>query len=843
MKVTLTPLLGARGPGPSCWLCVAGDARVIVDAGWSDALAGGQGPPQAPLDGGGDDATTTTPPAALAAALQAASTAHALVISHADGDHIGALPALAAALPPSAPILTTVPVHRLGQLVLYDAVRSRARAGLPPPPGCGRVEGGDIASVDAAFSRATALRYEQHYALDVDGGGGGDATAPRPPPVMLTAHAAGVTMGGATWELTTPGGASILLAPAVGHARERLLDAGALGAPRSRPALLCVGVPPPALAPPDPRPPPARDAWLVDTVLGWLRADGCVLIPVPTAGRALEVTLALDAAWAAGRYPYPLALASPVAFAVLEAARSQLEWAGASVASSFDAGRDNPLACRRVAPCHTLPEVGALPPGPKCVVASLDTLDAGISRDLFLAWCGDPRCAIVWPTPPPAGSLADAVLCARAAAAARAPAPHGPPPPIDVDVVVARHVPLTGAELEAWRAAHEAATVEAAAHAADGAPRVDGASGPRPHAPAEPDAPLPDPAPDAPTAAALDAATVASSDVLVDGFVPPPDAAAPMFPAEGGGWAGDAAPTREWDEYGALPAPGDILADTDVGGPPVRALGSGERGRGRGGRGRRGRGRSSLSTDAGDADDELAPLPSRPPTVVEAPTKLALAPARVSVRCGLAVGDGAGRADARALRNLIAAVAPRHLVLVGAPEATLAAVAAAAATDLPGGVVATPADGESADASPGAASFRVALSDAVLEAASLTACGGGAAAGWMDAVLEAPRSDGDPWRAVVPPPDTASDALPAAGALIGDVRLSDLRLALGAAGVRAVFAAGGGALVCGGRVVVRKPAATAAGAAEVTVEGPLCAEFYAVRDVLLAQFKHVGRVG
>lgn len=65
----------------------------------------------------------------------------------------------------------------------------------------------------------------------------------------------------------------------------------------------------------------------------------------------------------------------------------------------------------------------------------------------------------------------------------------------------------------------------------------------------------------------------------------------------------------------------------------------------------------------------------------------------------------------------------------------------------------------------------------------------------------------------------------------GDVRLSDLRLALGQAGIAAEFAAG--RLVCGaGRVTVRRADADG----ELVLEGPLSEDYYRVRDVVYRQY-------
>ena len=325
------------------------------------------------------------------------------------------------------------------------------------------------------------------------------------------------------------------------------------------------------------------------------------------------------------------------------------------------------------------------------------------------------------------------------------------------------------------------------------------------------------------------------------------------------------------------------------------------------------------------------------------PTRLSTSTARLRVRASVHVAALDGLADARALRNMIAAVAPRHLVLLGASSSpaggdgggggggdggdAAAQATAAAARGAPGPLraladaaasdlarerarVHTPRDGETADASEGAASRRVALSSAALASVSLRPAGD-VAVGWLDGVYAAPdvpggalrivpaaaaaaaaagegreaaaggeaaaaaaereeedeerrrrrRSSGgrlvvplSPSAALLPPPPSSSGANggendnDAGGAFIGDVRLSDLRLALGAAGVRSAFS--GGTLVCGRAkiVVARATAAAAAGAAvgaaaaaaaadgEILVEGPLCEEYYRVRDVVYGQY-------
>ena len=46
--------------------------------------------------------------------------------------------------------------------------------------------------------------------------------------------------------------------------------------------------------------------------------------------------------------------------------------------------------------CHTREELARLPQGPKLVLATLPSLQAGMARELFVEWAGDPRNLILF---------------------------------------------------------------------------------------------------------------------------------------------------------------------------------------------------------------------------------------------------------------------------------------------------------------------------------------------------------------------------------------------------------------------------------------------------------------
>lgn len=54
------------------------------------------------------------------------------------------------------------------------------------------------------------------------------------------------------------------------------------------------------------------------------------------------------------------------------------------------------VECRYLKLCHTREELGRLPQGPKLVLATLPSLQAGMARDLFVEWAADPRNLILF---------------------------------------------------------------------------------------------------------------------------------------------------------------------------------------------------------------------------------------------------------------------------------------------------------------------------------------------------------------------------------------------------------------------------------------------------------------
>lgn len=68
-----------------------------------------------------------------------------------------------------------------------------------------------------------------------------------------------------------------------------------------------------------------------------------VLVAADTAGRVLEVVLALEAAWAREGLPYPVMLAGPLAGRALAAVGSLVEWMADALQRAFEFDRRNPF--------------------------------------------------------------------------------------------------------------------------------------------------------------------------------------------------------------------------------------------------------------------------------------------------------------------------------------------------------------------------------------------------------------------------------------------------------------------------------------------------------------------
>lgn len=377
--VKFTALSGARSERPPCYLLEIDEAKILLDCGWTDNFE----------------------PEDLAHLRRVAKNIDAVLLSHADLDHVGALPFAYAKLGLACPTYATVPVHSMGMLACQDALLSRAA-----------VESFDLFSTDdvkKAFERVIQLRYSQPFPLQGKSCQG----------ITVTAYNAGHTVGGTVWKVKKDTD-EVIYAIDYNHSRERLLNPSDLNTPNGvaeglqRPSLMITDAANYYNVQVTRR---ERESALLggfahhfviirlcfpvsqliskiyrrtDTVVPALKKDQSILIPCDPSSRVLELAYFLDRTWHERRYTYPVCFFGRNSARALQYARSMIEWMGDEVNRAFGANRENPLDFRNVRQIMNHVELHRVNQA-KVVMATLPSLDTGFSQDLFLEWCTDPN--------------------------------------------------------------------------------------------------------------------------------------------------------------------------------------------------------------------------------------------------------------------------------------------------------------------------------------------------------------------------------------------------------------------------------------------------------------------
>uniref|UniRef100_A0A0E0C6S1 Cleavage and polyadenylation specificity factor subunit 2 n=1 Tax=Oryza meridionalis TaxID=40149 RepID=A0A0E0C6S1_9ORYZ len=238
-SVQVTPLSGAYGEGPLCYLLAVDGFRFLLDCGWTDLCD----------------------PSHLQPLAKVAPTIDAVLLSHADIMHLGALPYAMKHLGLSAPVYATEPVFRLGILTLYDYFISQRQ-----------VSDFDLFTlddIDAAFQNVVRLKYSQNHLLNDKGEG-----------IVIAPHVAGHDLGGTVWKITKDG-EDVVYAVDFNHRKERHLNGTALGS-FVRPAVLITDAYNALNNHVYKR---QQDQDFIDALVKVLTGGGSVLLPIDTAGR------------------------------------------------------------------------------------------------------------------------------------------------------------------------------------------------------------------------------------------------------------------------------------------------------------------------------------------------------------------------------------------------------------------------------------------------------------------------------------------------------------------------------------------------------------------------------
>jgi cleavage and polyadenylation specificity factor subunit 2 len=160
--INFTPLYGVHSNEPCCaYLLEVDDVCILLDCGWTDEYN---------ID-------------ILKPLQRVIDRIDLVLISHPDLAHLGALPYAIGRLGLKAPIYGTLPVHKMGQISLYDAYQAKWRCD-------GDFNCFNLDDVDAAFENFQQLKYSEKLTLTNSGEG-----------ITITPHVAGHLIGGSLWRI------------------------------------------------------------------------------------------------------------------------------------------------------------------------------------------------------------------------------------------------------------------------------------------------------------------------------------------------------------------------------------------------------------------------------------------------------------------------------------------------------------------------------------------------------------------------------------------------------------------------------------------------------------------
>lgn len=350
--IKLTAVSGVQEESALCYLLQVDEFRFLLDCGWDENFS---------MD-------------IIDAMKRYVHQVDAVLLSHPDPIHLGALPYAVGKLGLNCTIYATIPVYKMGQMFMYDLYQSRNNSE--------DFTLFTLDDVDSAFDKIQQLKYSQ--IVNLKGKGHGLSIMPLP---------AGHMIGGTIWKIVKDGEEEIVYAVDFNHKREIHLNGCTLES-ISRPSLLITDSFNAAYVQPRRK---QRDEQLLTNVMETLRGDGNVLLAVDTAGRVLELAQLLDQIWRtkdAGLGVYPLALLNNVSYNVVEFSKSQVEWMSDKLMRCFEDKRNNPFQFRHLTLCHSLSDLARVP-SPKVVLCSQPDLESGFSRELFIQWCQNPRNSII----------------------------------------------------------------------------------------------------------------------------------------------------------------------------------------------------------------------------------------------------------------------------------------------------------------------------------------------------------------------------------------------------------------------------------------------------------------
>lgn len=396
--IKLHPISGAMDESPPCYLLQVDEVRILLDCGWDEKFN----------------------PQFIKEMKRIVHTIDAVLLSYPDALHLGALPYLVGKLGLNCPIYATIPVHKMGQLFMYDLYMNHYNMG--------DFDLFSLDDVDMTFDRIIQLKYNQSFALRGKGYG-----------ITVTPLPAGHMIGGTIWKIVKIGEEDIIYACDFNHKKERHLNGCELEK-FQRPSLFITDAYNAQYQQARRR---ARDEKLMTNIMQTLRNNGNVLVTVDTAGRVLELAHMLDQLWKnkdSGLLAYTLALLNNVSYNVVEFAKSQIEWMSDKLMKNFEGARNNPFQFRHMKLCHNMNELNNLP-SPMVVLSSTSDMESGFSRDLFVQWASNSVNSVIITSRSSPGTLARDLI-----------ENGGDGRQIELDI--SRRVELEGNELEEFLRTH-----------------------------------------------------------------------------------------------------------------------------------------------------------------------------------------------------------------------------------------------------------------------------------------------------------------------------------------------------------------------------------------------------
>ncbi|KAG2527396.1 hypothetical protein JM18_003648 [Phytophthora kernoviae] len=363
--ITFTPLYGVHSKAPCCaYLLEVDEVCILLDCGWTDEY----------------DVELLKPLQRVVDRIDL------VLVSHLDLAHMGALPYAMGKLGLNAPVYGTLPVHRMGQIALYDAFQAKTKHDSD-------FSLFSLDDVDLVFEKFKQLKYSEKLTLTSSGEG-----------IVITPHVAGHLIGGALWRIMKETD-DIIYAVDYNHRSEHVLQKTILDS-FTRPTLLITDSMNLHSEQPKLK---DRDSKIMMEILKTVRGGGNVLIPTDSSGRVLELMRVLDQYWIQNKLRDPIALLHDMSYYTPKAAQAMLEWCNDRIAKNFDVGRQNPFQFTHIHLVHTLEELDALP-SPKVVLATSPSLECGFAKDIFIRWAPEPRNSIIFTTTTPEASFASRVL-------------------------------------------------------------------------------------------------------------------------------------------------------------------------------------------------------------------------------------------------------------------------------------------------------------------------------------------------------------------------------------------------------------------------------------------------